>query len=213
MRRYALRDDQWDRIKDFLPGRAAMSTTPRQTIDCSSKRFCADTARRFLGAICRSVSRTGRSSISASAGGRTVAFSSVFSSCLRGITTTNTSLSSSRLCAHINTVLGRIKKRRASDRPMTRRTEPQNPRVRRCISRCDPRLELPLRGGSRRGSGVRCRAWCTAPETRAQDRLWRLFRIFFRSGRPSLGSRGRSGHRGRRRPTRSFAGLNLAAPE
>jgi hypothetical protein len=22
MRRYALRDDQWDRIKDFLPGRA-----------------------------------------------------------------------------------------------------------------------------------------------------------------------------------------------
>jgi len=25
MRRYALRDDQWDRIKDFLPGREGMA--------------------------------------------------------------------------------------------------------------------------------------------------------------------------------------------
>ena len=34
MRRYALRDDQWDRIKDFLPGREGHVAARRRTIDC-----------------------------------------------------------------------------------------------------------------------------------------------------------------------------------
>ena len=38
MRRYALRDDQWDRIKEILPGREAMLAARRRTIGCSSKR-------------------------------------------------------------------------------------------------------------------------------------------------------------------------------
>jgi catechol 2,3-dioxygenase-like lactoylglutathione lyase family enzyme len=42
-------------------------------------------------------------------------------------------------------------------------------------------------------------------QSRAQNRLWRLFGIFCRSGRSSLGGRGGSGHRGRRRPARAFA--------
>jgi hypothetical protein len=29
MRRYALRDDQWDRIKDFLPGREGPCQSPK----------------------------------------------------------------------------------------------------------------------------------------------------------------------------------------
>ena len=37
MRRYALRDDQWGRIKDFLPGREGHVEARRRTIGCSSR--------------------------------------------------------------------------------------------------------------------------------------------------------------------------------
>jgi transposase len=53
MRRYALRDDQWDRIKDFLP--RAMSAARRRTIGCSSRRFCTGIEPAFHGVIFRSV--------------------------------------------------------------------------------------------------------------------------------------------------------------
>ena len=39
MRRYALRDDQWDRIKDILPGREGHVGGTARTIACSSKPF------------------------------------------------------------------------------------------------------------------------------------------------------------------------------
>ena len=42
---------------------------------------------------------------------------------------------------------------------------------------------------------------------RTPDRLRRLFRLFCRSRRPSLGSRGRARYRGRRRPARASGGL------
>ena len=45
MRRYALRDDQWDRIKDFLPGREGHVGGTAPIIGCSSKPFSADIER------------------------------------------------------------------------------------------------------------------------------------------------------------------------
>ena len=45
MRRYALCDDQWDRIKDFLPGREGHVEGLQPTIDCSSKPFSTDGTR------------------------------------------------------------------------------------------------------------------------------------------------------------------------
>ena len=90
MRRYALRDDQWDRIKDFLPGReghvGGTAADNRLFVDAVLYRYRAG----FPGVICRSVSEAGRLFISALADGRRVEFSSVFSSCWRVITTTNT---------------------------------------------------------------------------------------------------------------------------
>ena len=48
---------------------------------------------------------------------------------------------------------------------------------------------------------------CVTVETRGRHRLWRLFGLFCRSRRPSLGSRGGARHRNRRGPARSSAGL------
>jgi hypothetical protein len=90
MRRYALRDDQWDRIKDFLPGReghvGGTAADNRLFVDAVLYRYRAG----IPGAICRSVSGTGRLSINASTGGPRAEFSNVFSSCWRVITTTST---------------------------------------------------------------------------------------------------------------------------
>jgi len=60
MRRYALRDDQWDRIKDFLPGREGHVGARRRIIGCSSKPFSTDIEPASLGAIFPSVSAIGR---------------------------------------------------------------------------------------------------------------------------------------------------------
>jgi hypothetical protein len=90
MRRYALRDDQWDRIKDFLPGREGHVGALRRTIGYSSRLFSIDIELAFLGVISLSGLVIGRSSISASVDGRRVGFSSVFSSCWQAIKTTNT---------------------------------------------------------------------------------------------------------------------------
>ena len=51
MRRYALRDDQWDRIKDILPGREGHARAARRrTIACSSKPFSSGFAPVSRGA-------------------------------------------------------------------------------------------------------------------------------------------------------------------
>ena len=89
MRRYALRDDQWDRIKDILPGReghvGGTAADNRLFVEAILFRFRAgipwrDLPERFLA--------TGRSSISASTDGPRAALSSGFSSCCPAITTT-----------------------------------------------------------------------------------------------------------------------------
>ena len=90
MRRYALRDDQWDRIKDFLPGREGHVGGTAADNRLFVEAVLTDIEPAFLGAICPSVSGIGRSSTSASAGGRRAGFSSAFSSNWRAITTTNT---------------------------------------------------------------------------------------------------------------------------
>lgn len=49
-RRYALRDDQRERIKDLLPGRkGTVGVDGRETIDCLSKRCCTVTEQAFPG--------------------------------------------------------------------------------------------------------------------------------------------------------------------
>ncbi len=49
MDRDGLRDDEWDRIKDFLPGREGMSAARRRTIGFSSTRFSIAIGRAFPG--------------------------------------------------------------------------------------------------------------------------------------------------------------------
>lgn len=71
MRRYGLRDDQWDRIKGFfLHDREGMLAAMRRTTGCSWKPFFTNIERVLLGPICPSVAVTGRSCTSALADGR-----------------------------------------------------------------------------------------------------------------------------------------------
>ncbi len=90
MRRYALRDDQWDRIKDFLAGReghvGGTAADNRLFVEAVLYRYRAglpwrDLPERF--GIEKSFTR-------ASAGGRRVGFLSAFSICWQAITITNT---------------------------------------------------------------------------------------------------------------------------
>jgi hypothetical protein len=42
MRRYGLHDDEWDRIKDFLPGRAGHVGVTANDNRLLLRRFCTD---------------------------------------------------------------------------------------------------------------------------------------------------------------------------
>jgi hypothetical protein len=90
MRRYGLRDDQWDRIKDLLPGREGHVGGTAEDNRLFVEAFFTDFERGVPGVICRSVSDTGKRFINALVDGRKAEFSSVFSSCWRVITITNT---------------------------------------------------------------------------------------------------------------------------
>ena len=89
MRRYALRDDQWDRIKDILPGReghvGGTAADNRLFVEAVLFRFRAGIPwplpERF---------GDGRSSISASTDGPRAAFSRGFSGSWPAITTAST---------------------------------------------------------------------------------------------------------------------------
>ncbi len=74
----------------FCPAAKAMSEGPQRIIDCSSRPSCTTIGRGFPGVPSPSGLAIGRSSISALADGRKAEFSSVFSSCWRAITITNT---------------------------------------------------------------------------------------------------------------------------
>ena len=70
MRRYALRDDQWDRIKDILPGREGhVGGTAASNRLSASKPFSSGFAPASRGRDLPSALATGRSSISASTDG------------------------------------------------------------------------------------------------------------------------------------------------
>jgi len=70
MRRYGLRDDQWDRIQNMLPGRpgtvGVTASDNRLFVEAVLYRYRAG----IPGGICRSASVTGRTFIAASAAGR-----------------------------------------------------------------------------------------------------------------------------------------------
>ena len=89
MQRFGLRDDQWERIKNFLPGREG-HVGGTAVDNRLLMRFFIDIERAFPGGICRCASATGRLFTSASADGRRAAFLSVFSNCWQAIPTTNT---------------------------------------------------------------------------------------------------------------------------
>src|SRR6185312_1644763 len=85
MQRFGLRDDQWERIKDFLPGReghvGGTAVDNRLFVDAVLYRYRTG----IPGGICRCASATGRLFTSASADGRRAAFLSVFSNCWQAI--------------------------------------------------------------------------------------------------------------------------------
>ena len=60
MTRYGLRDDQWERIKDLLPGKlgdvGATARDNRRFVEAVLYRYL----REYHGATCRSASATGR---------------------------------------------------------------------------------------------------------------------------------------------------------
>ena len=54
MHRHGLRDDQWDRITNFLPGPVSGTLVARRrTIACSSRLSSIVIAQAFPGVICR----------------------------------------------------------------------------------------------------------------------------------------------------------------
>ena len=55
MRRYALRDDQWDRIKDILPGREGHVGVTAKETGYSSRRYFTVIAQAYLGATFQNV--------------------------------------------------------------------------------------------------------------------------------------------------------------
>ena len=69
MTRYGLRDAQWERMKELLPGKAGDIGVPRETIAGLWRRSCTDTARESHGATCRNAWATGRTRTGGSAAG------------------------------------------------------------------------------------------------------------------------------------------------
>ena len=74
MQRYALRDDQWDKIKDFRRAATATSAVRRPTIVCSSMASFIATAQAFPGGTCRSDTGLGSQPTSAIAAGAKAAY-------------------------------------------------------------------------------------------------------------------------------------------
>src|SRR5258707_2051751 len=90
MERFGLRNDQWERIKDVLPGReghvGGTAEDNRLFVEAVLYRFRTGCPWRDLP------ERLGywKSAINVSADGRRAGFSTVFSSCWPAITTTST---------------------------------------------------------------------------------------------------------------------------
>jgi hypothetical protein len=90
MHRYALRDDQWDKIKDFLPGReghvGGTAADNRLFVDAVIYRYRTGLPR---GAIYLSATDIGRLFTDGTGDGAKVAFSCGFSRLCPGMPTTS----------------------------------------------------------------------------------------------------------------------------
>ena len=90
MERFALRNDQWDRIKNILPGReghvGGTAEDNRLFVEAVLYRFRTGSPWRDLPEL----SATGNQSINVSADGQKAEFSSVFSSFWPATATTST---------------------------------------------------------------------------------------------------------------------------
>src|SRR3990172_7507543 len=125
MRRYGLRDDQWDRIKDFLPGReghvGGTAADNRLFVEAVLYRYRAgipwrDLPERFgdWKIVHQRFSRWAKSGV----------FERIFKLLASDHDNEYMMIDATIVPAH-------QKKRRTSDRPIPRRTDDQNPRTRR----------------------------------------------------------------------------------
>jgi transposase len=162
MRRYALRDDQWDRIKDFLPGReghvGGTAADNRLFVEAVLFRFRAGVPWRDLPGrfgdwkiIYQRFNRWAKSGV----------FERIFKMLASDHDNEYMMIDATIVRAHQHSA-GAQKKRRTSNRPIPRRTDHQDSRPRRCARqsrRCDAhpgsssRLELRGAVARRRRSG------------------------------------------------------------
>src|SRR6202162_6193416 len=166
MRRYALRDDQWNRIKDFLPSReghvGGTAADNRLFVEAVLFRYRAgvpwrDLPERFGGwkIVYQRFNRWAKSGV----------FERIFKLLASDHDNEYMMIDATIVRAHQHSA-GAQKKRRASDRPIPRRTDDQNPRARRCLGQsgqidahagAGPRSGL--RGAIDRQRRYRCLAW------------------------------------------------------
>lgn len=90
MRRYALRDDQWDRIRDLLSGRLGSVGVTAKDNRLFVEGSCTATGPASLGATCPSASGMRSRCSAASAAGRSLASGSGCSGTSAQRPTTNT---------------------------------------------------------------------------------------------------------------------------
>ena len=132
MRRYALRDDQWDRIKDFLPGReghvGGTAADNRLFVEAVLYRYRAgvpwrDLPERFgdWKIVYQRFNRWAKSGV----------FARIFKLLASDHDNEYMMIDATIVRAHQHSA-GARKKRRAGDRPLARRTDYQNPRLGRC---------------------------------------------------------------------------------
>src|SRR5712671_1249547 len=132
MERFGLRNDQWDRIKDFLPGReghvGGTADDNRLFVEAVLYRFrtgCPwrDLPERFghWKAVHQRFSRWAKSGV----------FARIFKLLASDYDNEYMMIDATIIRAHQHSA-GARKKRRAGDRPIPRRIDDQNPRARRC---------------------------------------------------------------------------------
>lgn len=131
MRRYALHDDQWDRIKDFLPGReghvGGTAADNRLFVEAVLFRFRAGVPWRDLPGrfgywkiVYQRFNRWSKSGV----------FERIFKMLASDHDNEYMMIDATIVRAHQHSA-GARKKRPASDRPITRRTDHQSSRARR----------------------------------------------------------------------------------
>ena len=133
MHRYALRDDQWDKIKDFLPGReghvGGTAADNRLFVDAVIYRYRTGIPWRDLPerygywkAVHRRYRRWCESGV----------FMRVFEIMSRDADNEFVMLDATIVRAHQHSAGAQKKRRGLSDRPLAWRTDDENPRGRRC---------------------------------------------------------------------------------